>query len=52
MSVVVYEQILRLDVSMNDSLCMYVFNGYELAAEVQRMSIDEYNDGNHTSSAM
>lgn len=38
MPVVVNEQVLGLDVPMNDSLCVDMFNGYELAAEVQRMN--------------
>lgn len=53
MPIVVYEQVLRFDVSMNDSLCVYVFKGYELGSEVRRMSKTTINnDRDRTSSAM
>jgi hypothetical protein len=37
MPIIVYEQIFRFDVSMNDSFRMRVFDGYELGVDVRQM---------------
>ena len=37
MSIIVYKQILRLDVSMNNSLRVRAFDGNELGVDVRQM---------------
>jgi hypothetical protein len=35
MPIIVYEQVFRFDVSMNDSFCVRAFDGYELRVDVR-----------------
>ncbi len=37
MPIVVYEQVFRFDVSMNDSFRMRAFDGYELGVDVRQV---------------
>lgn len=44
MTIIVYKQILRLDVSMNNPFRVRAFDGNELGVDIQQMTKDAYGE--------